>query len=160
MEKVSRTQKKKAAENLQKVGERLAGLEDAQLEALDLPGELKQAVWELRRFKSHGARKRQLQYIGRLMRNYDTGIVQEALLQTDARQSEKRRQFKRLEHWRDELLAGDNRRVEWLVENYPGIDRDRLAFLVNCARGISTQMNAREAARKLFRFLSQLQDPQ
>ena len=79
MDKLSRTKKKKAAKSLQKLGERLVDLDNAQLDALDLPSDLKDALCETRSFKSHGARRRQLQYIGRLMRNYDTGMVQEAL---------------------------------------------------------------------------------
>ena len=79
MEKVSRTKRKRLAEALQQQGEQLLELDDAQVQALDLPLELKEAVIAARRTRSHGARRRQLQYIGRLMRNYDSEMVRTAL---------------------------------------------------------------------------------
>jgi ribosome-associated protein len=157
LEKLSKTKKKKAAENLQKMGEDLVALDEAQLEALDLPPDLKAAIGETRSFKSHGARRRQLQFIGRLMRNYDTGIIQQALQKMAAADEEKRRRFKIVERWRDELASGDEGRLNWLLANYRNIDAHQLNHLVNCARGVTTQMNAKEAARKLFRFLSRLE---
>ena len=158
MEKISRTKKKRAAENLQKIGEQLVALDMAQLEALDLPIDLKEAASEAHNFKSHGARRRQLQYIGRLMRNYDTEVVQEALLKLEAEADDKRRRFKMVKNWRDELVGGDEDRLSWLVDNFPALDQQQLNHLVNCARGVTTQLNAKEAARRLFRLLSKLQE--
>jgi len=158
LDKLSRTKKKKAAEGLQKVGEQLVALDDAQLDALDLPPDLKEAVGETRNFKSHGARRRQLQYIGRLMRNYDTSMVQEALLKMAAKEDQNRRRFKMVERWRDELVAGDDARFQWLLDNFPDIDPQQLKHLVNSACGVTTQMKSREAARKLFRFLIKLEE--
>jgi ribosome-associated protein len=157
LEKLSRTKKKKAAEDLQKIGEDLVALDDVQLDVLDIPPDLKAAVLETRSFKSHGAYRRQLQYIGRLMRNYDTEIIQQALQKMSAKDDEKRRRFKIVERWRDELVNGDEGRLNWLLVNHPDIDQQQLNHLVNCARGVTTQMNAKEAARKLFRFLSRLE---
>jgi ribosome-associated protein len=157
LEKLSRTKKKKAAEGLQKMGEDLIALDDAQLEALDLPPDLKTAICEARSFKSHGAYRRQLQYIGRLMRNYDTEIIEQALQKMAAKDDEKKRWFKIVERWRDELVGGDTARLDWLLTNHPAIDQQQLNHLVNCARGVTAQMNAKEAARKLFRFLSRLE---
>jgi ribosome-associated protein len=156
LEKVSRTQKKKAAEGLQEMGEQLVDLDDAQLGALDLPNDLKEAVAAAKKIKSHGARRRQLQYIGRLMRDYDTNVVQEALEKIEARGDRERRRFKRVERWRDELVAGDDKRLHWLVENFTPIDQQQIHHLVDCARGLTSQINAKEAARKLFRLLSRL----
>ena len=157
METISRTKKKKAAESLQAVGEKLVDLPEAQLEFLELPGDLKAAVRDARGMKSHGARRRQLQYIGRLMRHCDSDAVQEALDKLEARKNAERRRFKRVELWRDELVAGDDARLNWLKENFPDTDLQQLQHLVNCARGTARQMDAKEAARKLFRFLSRLE---
>jgi ribosomal 50S subunit-associated protein YjgA (DUF615 family) len=54
-------------------------------------------------------------------------------------------------------VNGDEGRLNWLLANHPDIDQQQLNHLVNCARGVTTQMNAKEAARKLFRFLSRLE---
>ncbi len=153
MDKISRTKKKKAAQGLQKIGEQLVDLNGAQLDGLDLPPDLKEAVAETRKFKSHGARRRQLQYIGRLMRNCDAGVVQEALLKMAAKEDQNRRRFKLAERWRDELVGGDDDRRTWLLENFPAVDPQHLDHLISCARGVADQMNTKEAARQLFRFL-------
>jgi ribosome-associated protein len=156
LEKVSRTKRKRLAEALQLQGEQLLELDEAKVQALDLPLELKEAVLAARRTRSHGARRRQLQYIGRLMRDYDSEAVRTALQKLEAQEDPQRRQFKRVAHWRDELLAGDENLLHWLVETFPRIDADQLHQLVDRARGSSGQSHARQAARQLFRLLSQL----
>ncbi|MGB3935618.1 MAG: ribosome biogenesis factor YjgA, partial [Burkholderiales bacterium] len=68
---VSRSQKKRAVEALQKLGAALVELAPAQLDAIALPDALAAAVREAQRIRSHEARRRQLQYIGKLMRSID-----------------------------------------------------------------------------------------
>ena len=135
MEKLSRTQKKKAAQALQKMGEQLVHLSDAQFDALSLPQELLEAVAMARKITSHEARRRQLQYIGRLMREMDPDEVEQALDKMTSGEEEKKRQFKLVERWRDELVAGDEDRMAWLMKQYPEIDRMELNRLVVNARG-------------------------
>ena len=156
MEKLSRTKKKKAAEHLQMLGEKLVDLHEAQLESLELPADLISAVVAARRIKSHGARRRQLQYIGRLMRHYDSDVVQEALQKMEARMDAERRRFKRVELWRDKLVAGDDALLSRLMENLPHADQQQLEYLVGCSRGLTSPVDAKAAARKLFRFLSRM----
>ena len=67
----SRTKRKNASTELQKLGEQLLGLRSAKLDALALPELLHEAIVEAKRMKSFGAKKRQLQYIGKLMRRLD-----------------------------------------------------------------------------------------
>jgi len=67
-EKPSRSQKKRDSAALQKLGEQLAGLPPARLAALPLPDDLKKALAACAGMKSYGAKRRQLQYVGRLMR--------------------------------------------------------------------------------------------
>lgn len=68
---ISRTRKKKHSHELQKIGERLVDLSSAQLRRLELPEELREALTQARHITSHGARRRQMQYIGRLMLQVD-----------------------------------------------------------------------------------------
>ncbi len=156
MDKISRTKKKKAAEQLQKLGEALVRLDDTQLDQMDLPPELRTALSEARGFKSHGAFRRQLQYIGRLMRDCDCRPIEQALQKSAAENDAQSRRFKIVTRWRDELVNGDSDRLDWLVSTCPSIDRPHLVMLVNCACGVSTQMNAKAAARQLFRYLDAL----
>jgi ribosome-associated protein len=160
LEKVSRTKRKRGVEELQRQGEQLVDLDDAQLQVLDLPMDLKEAVRAAHGIRSHGARRRQLQYIGRLMRDYDTEVVQTALGKLEAQEDLERRRFKRVARWRDELLAGDEARLHWLIETFAHLDGEQLHQLVDCARGSSARIPAKQAARQLFRLLSRLENPQ
>ena len=76
-ERPSRTQKKKAAQNLQKIGEFLITMAASEIEKLDINQELKNAINTANSITKHGARKRQLQYIGVLMREADSASLTE-----------------------------------------------------------------------------------
>jgi ribosome-associated protein len=78
-ERPSRTARKRAAEYAQKLGVRLCGLREEQLQSLELPGELLDALHEARRLRGHSALARQYQYIGRLMRKLDLEPIESAL---------------------------------------------------------------------------------
>lgn len=158
MEKVSRTQKKKAAQALQKMGEQLIGLNDTQLDALALPKDLQEAVVTARGIKKHEALRRQVQYIGRLMREADAAVIAKGLKRIQLQGDAQRRQFKQIELWRDELVAGDADRYKWLLDRFSEIDRPFFSKLVRKARSHDAPLKARKAARKLFRYLSQLED--
>lgn len=154
MERISRTQKKKKAEALQRLGERLVALTDAQIDALDLMPELVEALKMARQMHQHGARRRQMQYIGRLMREIDPDGVADALGRIQSQEDHDKRRFKLVEQWRDELVAGSQTRASWLVEQYPGINSEQLYQLVKQARTEKNTPKARKAARLLFRFLT------
>jgi ribosome-associated protein len=75
----SRTQKKNEAKALQRLGEQLVALPFSQLETMELPDKLLTAIESARKIKSHGARRRQIQYIGALMRHIDPQPIETAL---------------------------------------------------------------------------------
>ncbi len=153
---ISRTRKKKDALHLQKLGERLAELNDAQLNGFDLGEELRQAVRAARTMKSREARRRQLQYIGSLMRHADAGPIEQKLEDLAQGHSLDVRRFKQIEQWRDQLLQGDAARLQWLVATFPRIERDKLAGLVKEASDPSLPEHLRRRqSRALFRYLGQ-----
>ena len=78
-ENKSRTQKKKEDRALQRLGEKLISLPAGQLEALELPDELLTAIDFVHQIKSRSARRRQIQYIGALMRHVDPQPIEAAL---------------------------------------------------------------------------------
>jgi ribosome-associated protein len=156
MDRTSRTKKKRAAQALQKLGEQLVHLSDAQFSAVELPEELLKAVAMARHIKSHEAHRRQLQYIGRLMRDIDSGMIEAAIDNITSGETEKKRRFKLVEQWRDELVGGDDTRFAWLIETFPEIDPDELNQLVNKARENHSPKAPKRAGRLLFRYLSTL----
>ena len=83
-EKPSKTQRKRAVHELQDLGAELVELKDDQLAAIDLPEALRDAVMEARRITRFGAKRRQLQYIGKIMRRIDAEPIRAALAELRA----------------------------------------------------------------------------
>ena len=161
LERISRTQKKKYAERLQMLGERLVDLDDTALEAIGISEELRDAVVQARSIHQHEARRRQLQYIGRLMR--ETGAVpseiQSAIERAHGREGDEKRKFKQVETWRNELLTGGRSRYDWLLKNYPQIDPAKLRRLIRNAVAYDGRSGTdKRAAKSLFRYLRELID--
>jgi len=152
----SRTQKKKADRALQRLGEELLSLSDEQVATIGMPEELGQAIRACRRMKSHGARRRQLQYIGTLMRHIDAGPIQQALERIRDGDLQKALTFKQLEEWRDVLQAGDASLLEEILEQCPDADRQRLTQLMRNARQAAGTGKAARASRMLFRYLKEV----
>jgi len=75
----SRTRKKNEDRALQRLGEQLVALPSGQLESMELPDELLTAIEFARKIQKHGARRRQIQYIGALMRHIDPQPIETAL---------------------------------------------------------------------------------
>lgn len=152
----SKTKRKKAAKAAQRVGEKLTALNDEQLGRMDLPAELFDAVVALRDMRQHGARRRQMQYIGALMRNVDVQNLQLNIEKATARQHEEARRFRRVEKWRDDLTSGDAHRLTWIVAHYPEADRDRLEQMAGDVLQAKSVAERRRKNRTLFRYLRAL----
>jgi ribosome-associated protein len=152
----SRTQKKKEDRALQRLGEELLTLSAEQLKAIDMPEELARAVQSGRQMKAHGARRRQLQYIGALMRNIDPVPIRNALERIRGGEVHKALAFKRLEAWRDALKEGDLEMLEKVLAQCPDADRQRLTQLMRNARLEGDAHQAAKASRQLFRYLQEV----
>jgi ribosome-associated protein len=151
----SKTQRKKEVHELQSLGEALVSLTDDRLSALDLPERLRDAVMEARRIKSHEARRRQMQYIGKLMRGVDPAPIRAEL---DARQAQSDSQVvaqKRVEGWRRRLLQDDHALAE-LVAAHPGADSGHLRSLVIDALHERETHQPPRAYRALYQALRDL----
>jgi ribosome-associated protein len=153
---LSRTKKKKEALALQETGERLVRLSAEQLKEMDLPPDLYQAVTFAKTLKSRGALKRQMQFIGTIMRTIDPGPVMEALRNLEAGDYNKAAEFRETERWRDELIGGNRELLEEIVDGYPGADRQQLSQLVRQAVKEKEQNRPPKASRALFRYLRQV----
>jgi ribosome-associated protein len=151
--RVSRTRKKRAAQRLQALGERLVDLPEEQLEAVPMPVELAEAIAMARTMHQHGARRRQLQYIGALMRTLDPEPVENALEKLVRGDRSEVRRFKQVEKWRDALLAGNGAIKAEIRASCPEVDMDRVDRLVAEALAAKALPAKRKAARNLFRYL-------
>jgi ribosome-associated protein len=149
---VSRSQKKREVEALQKLGAGLVDLPPAQLDTMALPARLDAAVRAAQRITSHEARRRQLQYIGRIMRSVDPEPVRAALAAVAGQSAAARASQRRLESWRERLIADDAALTEY-AGLHPNADLQVLRALIRNARREIAENRPPRAQRELFRVL-------
>ncbi len=154
METISKTRKKEQALAAQDLGEKLVKLTGEQLGKIALPEELLSAVTQAKMIKKHGARRRQMQYIGVLMRKIDATPIQEAIQDLEEAGRRQVEVLKKVERWRDELVRGNDALVEEIVSAVPNADKEQLTALVTKAREELIKARPSPApARALFRYL-------
>lgn len=153
---ISRTQKKKEARALQKLGERLLSLSIEQLNAIHMPDELREAVLEVREMNSHGARRRQTKYIGALIREIDPQPILEAFANIQHGDFKKAAAFKQVERWRDDLKEGNTERIDEILEKCPMAQRQHLTQLTRNAQAEFKKQAGVKASRALFRYLNKI----
>ena len=152
----SRSQLKREAEALQALGAELVKLNESKLAEIPMPERLHDAVMEARRIKSHGGLRRQMQFIGRVMREVEAEPIREALDRVLNRDQAAAARFHQLEQWRDRLIAeGDKALAEWF-EQYPESDRQHLRQLVRNAVKESKTGKPAGAGRALFRYVREV----
>jgi ribosome-associated protein len=156
--KPSKTRRKRDMEALQELGSELLDFSDDALQQLELPEELLDAVLEARKIRAHGAHRRQLQYIGKLMRDIDPAPVRAAIAAREHQQETHSRAFHQLENLRDALLLRGDDALAMVLEHFPQADRQHLRKLTRQARREHDEHQPPKAARKLFRYLRELQE--
>ena len=132
----SRTERKTASEELQKLGEDLLTLREDLFAALPLPETLQDAILLAKRITNFEGKRRQKQFIGKLMHRLDTdalAAVAAALQLQHSQSAQDTLVLHRAERWRDALIADDEALGQWLQE-FPGSDAQRLRALVRQAR--------------------------
>jgi ribosome-associated protein len=153
---LSKTRRKKEMKALQVMGERLVGLSQKQLKTLKLPPGLFNAVIDAKAMHSHGARRRQIKYIGSLIRDMDPGPIKTDLAFIDQDNADKNRVFHHLEGLRDRLMEGNSASFIETLDECPHADRQRLRQLVRKAIKEKTSEKGRAHYRALFQYLKEL----
>lgn len=155
----SKTQLKQHSQDLQALGLELAELGADTLAAIDMPDALRTAIDEYRRTRSHEGRRRQIQYIGKLMRSADEAALREAVAAASIGSARATLVLHEAERWRAELIADDAALARWL-EQHPETDVQHLRSLVRAARRDAAELapEARQprSFRELFQFIKPL----
>jgi len=141
---------------LQALGVALVDLPEAQLKTIGLDPGLLAALLEAKRIKSHEAKRRQMQYIGRLMREVDPAPIREALAAVEGGSARATARHRRLEAWRGRLLGDDAALTEFAAE-HPGAELQALRTLIRNARKEAAEGRPPRAFRELFRVLKQIE---
>jgi ribosome-associated protein len=152
----SKSERKREMQALQELGEAIVGLSEGELASIPLEGLLAEAIATARRITSHEGLRRQMQYIGKLMRESDTAAIEAAYQELQNGRQLLNQRFHLLEQLRDRLIeAGPNGMNEVLVD-YPDADRQHLRQLIISAAKEKEQQKPPAAARKLFKYLREL----
>lgn len=152
---ISKTKLKAEADAQQAIGKKLIDLPKDKLTRLALPEALFEAVVEAKRLTANGAIRRQLQYIGRLMRDTDTAPIVEQLLRWEGKHNEENARFHLLERWRDRLIndASGSNVLQELVALYPQIEIQQLRTLSRNAQKEQLANKPPKSSRELFKLL-------
>lgn len=151
----SKTQLKAKMHALQELGEALVALNKERLAELQLPELLYDAVKETQRTTAHGALRRQLQYLGRIMREIDTTTIEEKLAKWNGTRQEENAIFHQLERLRTKLLEDDNSLAEY-INTHPEADVQQLRTLIRNARKEAEAGKPPKSSRELFKILREL----
>jgi ribosome-associated protein len=152
IEKPSKSQRKRDMTALQALGASLLRLTAAELARVDLPEPLREAIAEMTRIGSHEGRRRQLQYIGRLMRQVDAESIRSAIEDATGESKKAVALMHRCEKLRDALLADDAALAGVLAE-LPGADSQQLRATIRAARREHLDGRPPKHARQLYRWL-------
>jgi len=154
-EKPSRSARKREALALQVLGIELVKLKADQLDQVPIQERLKKAILDYHRFRSREAKRRQIQFIGRLMRDEEIHPIQDSLKNFKQISGTAQYQLHQTEGWRDKLLSDTNALTHYL-DDHPGTDIQKLRLLIRQAK-LAEQLKQphldKKAHRELFRFL-------
>lgn len=152
---VSKSEIKRDAEDLKQLGEKLVNLTKANLTKVPLVDSLKDAI-ELAQRLQKEARRRQLQYIGKLLRSIDAEPIREALEKIENKHNQQQAMLHKLEILRDELVAKGDAALTDLLNEHPSADRQHLRNLIRAAQKEKEQNKPSKAYREIYQILKTL----
>ena len=152
---VSKSEIKRDAEDLKQLGEKLVNLTKANLTKVPLDDSLKDAI-ELAQRLQKEARRRQLQYIGKLLRSIDAEPIREALEKIENKHNQQQAMLHKLEILRDELVAKGDIALTDLLNEHPSADRQQLRNLIRAAQKEKEQNKLSKAYREIYQILKTL----
>ena len=152
---VSKSEIKRDAEDLKQLGEKLVNLTKANLTKVPLDDSLKDAI-ELAQRLQKEARRRQLQYIGKLLRSIDAEPIREALEKIENKHNQQQAMLHKLEILRDELVAKGDVALTDLLNEHPSANRQHLRNLIRAAQKEKEQNKPSKAYREIYQILKTL----
>ncbi len=158
IEFVSKTQMKREMHELQDLGQRLLNLNPSQQAQLPLSEKLQEALETDRRISSNNAKKRHLQYVGRLMRLENVDAIRTYLERLDSSTEAFNQRFHQLELWRERLLNEGNEALTEYLNLHPQAEVQQMRQLIRKANKELKDGKPPASSRKLFRYLRSLEE--
>jgi len=153
----SKSSLKRDAHALQQLGAQLVDLPESVWSMLELPASLVAALSEARRLHARGGRKRQLQFIGKLMRDIDPELIRNYFEQERLKTRKLAQAHHELEAWRDRLIEEGDPAIETFLEQHAQADRQHLRQLVRQAKKELAHNKPPKSSRALFRYIRDLE---
>ena len=153
----SKSQVKREMQALRDLGKELVDLPAAELAKFELSESLLDAI-ALAQHSKREALRRQLQHIGKLLRDEDETAIRRTMVQISQPKKDEIKAFHELEQWRDRLITGDDEVINRLISRFPDADRQHLRQLVRNARRERKMEKPPKYSRLLFQYLKQLQN--
>ena len=157
-DEISKSQRKRDVQELKRLGVELLDFSDDALRQLMLPDVLLDALRTAKKIHSNGARKRQMQYIGKLMQDIEEAPVRQAIEDRNRQHATHTREFHQLESLREQLITDGDSALPAALAQFPHADRQHLRKLVRQARNEQETHQPPRASRLLFRYLRELQE--
>ncbi|MGB7814974.1 MAG: ribosome biogenesis factor YjgA [Methylotenera sp.] len=157
LEAISKTKLKAEADAQQAIGKKLVNLPKDRLMKLNLPEALFEAVMEAKRITANGAIRRQMQYLGRLMRDVDSAPIVEQLQRWEGKHNEENARFHTMERWRTRLIAEPNALPEFLA-SFPHADIQQLRTLIRNAQREEAAQKPPKNSRELFKLIREISE--
>ena len=162
--KPSKSMLKRESTDLQELGKQLLELPDSRLNDLDMPERLRDALDAWKKTKSFEGKRRQLQFIGKVMREVDAAPLREAVAAFQLGHARNALALHQAERWRAELLAEDDKEAvtRW-ADTYPGTDIQQLRALIRNARkdaALVPEKRSGRAYRELFQYIKKAMESQ
>ncbi len=158
-ERPSKTRLKQASHDLQKLGVALVELSDQRLEGITMPERLLDALRQYKQTRTHEGKRRQMQYIGKLMRLADVEPLRTAVTQVQLGQTRESLALHQAERWRAELIADDEALTRFAAE-HPATDLQQWRSVIRNARkdaALVPEKRSGRAFRELFQMIKQLE---
>ena len=149
---ISKTELKKDSKKIQEFGRKISELTINNIEAFKFPSNIYEATIDLKNIKSNSAKKRQVQYLGKLLREMD---LTDAFLIMKQLKVSSQKEIQRnhiIEDWRDKLLS-NNDSITQFVDEYPKIDRQSLRQTISNAQ---KDNKSPKYSRQLFKLIKDI----
>ncbi len=154
---VSKSQRKRDMDALQDLGKKLTEYAPARLKKVPMSENLREALVEMARLSANGARARQLQYIGRLMRSEEIEPIRAALDVIEGKSHAEVARMHRLEKLRERLLEDETMLTE-IGNEFPSLDLGRLRQLRRNAIKERAESKPPKAYREIFQILREMDE--
>jgi ribosome-associated protein len=155
---ISKSQRKRDANELLKLAKTLIAMPDARLNKMPLDEHLREEVEFARSIRAHGARKRQLMTVAKMLRQRDNEQLLDTVNNSDLKTRQMNARFHLVETWRDQLIEGDDEVLSTLLEQHPTTSAQTLRQLIRNAKKEARLNKPPAASRKLFKLLREIDE--